>query len=229
MLPTVTVILQVAILIGFVVLALILKSFIPSYLTEKGRNLATKEDIAEITRMIEGAKVEYLIQLENTRAELRVGAHQLETRFAKLHERRAEAIDGLYKRLVKAQSEFLPLAGAFGLSGSPDVEARVERARKAGSEFLEFFCENRLYFDQALIVEFARIQVAFNNSYVTFALDRHDPAEPAPFHERERRDAAWRQAQDTVREHIPALLLSLESRMRVLLGDSVKEEKGGHA
>ncbi|WP_157007698.1 hypothetical protein [Xenophilus azovorans] len=47
-------------LIGIGLTWLVLKFFVSSYLAEKGKNLATKEDIAEITRKIEGVKSEYL-------------------------------------------------------------------------------------------------------------------------------------------------------------------------
>ena len=49
---------ELAILVGLVVLGFIIKNYLPSYFTEKGKNLATKEDVAEITRKIEEVKLE---------------------------------------------------------------------------------------------------------------------------------------------------------------------------
>lgn len=40
------------------------KSYIPSYFNEKGKNLATKDDIGEITKRIEQVKIEYTKELE---------------------------------------------------------------------------------------------------------------------------------------------------------------------
>ena len=51
-------ILQIIFLIGLFFAAWLLKSYFPKYLEEKGKNLATKEDIEEITRKIEGVKAE---------------------------------------------------------------------------------------------------------------------------------------------------------------------------
>lgn len=48
-----------------------LSSLIKSYLTEKGRNLATKQDIELITNKIEGVKESYNIALEDYRTELK--------------------------------------------------------------------------------------------------------------------------------------------------------------
>ena len=42
-----------------VVLGLIIKSYLPSYFSKKGENLATKEDVKEITEKVEEIRVEY--------------------------------------------------------------------------------------------------------------------------------------------------------------------------
>jgi len=52
------------------------KKYLFSYSSEKGKNLATKEDIEEITRKIENVKSEYLIELETVRVELLKILHQ---------------------------------------------------------------------------------------------------------------------------------------------------------
>jgi len=43
---------------------LLLHSYLPKYFQQKGENLATKEDIEEITEKVEAVKVEYARQLE---------------------------------------------------------------------------------------------------------------------------------------------------------------------
>jgi len=58
--------------IAALVAALILKHYLPSYLTEKGKNLATKEDIAAITREVEHVRHEYNTLVEELKAK-----HQL--------------------------------------------------------------------------------------------------------------------------------------------------------
>lgn len=54
-----------AVIAGFVVF-FIVKSFLPSYFSAKGRNLATKEDIGKITDEIEKVKIQYATQLQET-------------------------------------------------------------------------------------------------------------------------------------------------------------------
>ena len=60
-----------AIIAGLIVFLLI-KYFLPGYLSEKGKNLATKEDIAKITNEIERVKSQYAVLLEELKAK-----HQL--------------------------------------------------------------------------------------------------------------------------------------------------------
>ena len=57
----------VAVMAGVVVF-LLLKFFLPGYLTEKGKNLATSEDIASITSKIESVKADYSVLLEELKS-----------------------------------------------------------------------------------------------------------------------------------------------------------------
>ena len=60
---------------GLVVFGL-LKYFLPGYLSEKGKNLATSEDITEITEKIEAVKSDYSVLLEalKSKNQLRLAA-----------------------------------------------------------------------------------------------------------------------------------------------------------
>ena len=62
--------------IAAAVVAYFLHSFVPSYLSKKADNLATREDIAAITREIEEVKNSYAVLLEGTktRNQLRMAA-----------------------------------------------------------------------------------------------------------------------------------------------------------
>ncbi|WP_202619763.1 hypothetical protein, partial [Escherichia coli] len=55
---------------------LVVKYFLSSYLSEKGKNLATREDIEEITRMVEGVRTQYMALVEELKArhQLRLAA-----------------------------------------------------------------------------------------------------------------------------------------------------------
>ena len=61
-------------IVAAVVVLLVIKHYFPAYLAEKGKNLATKEDIASITREVERVRHEYGALLEELKAR-----HQLRT------------------------------------------------------------------------------------------------------------------------------------------------------
>lgn len=81
------------------VLGLIGKSFLPSYFSEKGRNLATKEDIEGITNQIEGVKSDYAKQHQEL-----VYQHQLTVEAMKAHTQMSLA--AVESRLAAHQQAF---------------------------------------------------------------------------------------------------------------------------
>lgn len=61
---------QVAILLAIGAVGLVLSRFLPSYMAKKAENLATKEDIADITHRVEAARLEHLAALERVKVTL---------------------------------------------------------------------------------------------------------------------------------------------------------------
>ena len=57
--------LNVAILLAIAVIAVLMRWYLPSYLAEKGKNLATKEDVKAITGEVESVRHEYSARLES--------------------------------------------------------------------------------------------------------------------------------------------------------------------
>jgi len=56
--------------IALFVFWLFLRKYLPTYFQEKGKNLATKEDIKEITDKVESVKTDYARQLESFKYEI---------------------------------------------------------------------------------------------------------------------------------------------------------------
>lgn len=68
----VLVILNVLTLAGVVVITLIGKNYFANYVSEKAKNLATKEDITDITNQIENVKSDYALSLERAKTEFQI-------------------------------------------------------------------------------------------------------------------------------------------------------------
>lgn len=110
-----------AVIAGIVVF-LLLKLFLPGYLSEKGKNLATKEDIAKITDEIERVKSQYAVLLEELKSK-----HQL----------RLAAID----RRLEAHQE------AFTLWRELLAHTHTEEVGKAVIKCQDWWEKNCLYLE----------------------------------------------------------------------------------
>jgi hypothetical protein len=62
--------LQILFLVGIGGLVLLLRKYLPTYLTKKAENLATKEDIGEITHRVEEIRTQHLAALERVKSGL---------------------------------------------------------------------------------------------------------------------------------------------------------------
>lgn len=67
-------------LVAVTILTLFGKNYLTSYFTEKGKNLASKEDIHEITEKVEKIKSQYLADLERVKSALQAESALLQKR-----------------------------------------------------------------------------------------------------------------------------------------------------
>jgi hypothetical protein len=74
--------LDVLVLIGFAIACWCVKSYIPAYLQEKAKNLATKEDIGAITQTVEAVKALHTQEIEQLKTSLQRESEALSKRRA---------------------------------------------------------------------------------------------------------------------------------------------------
>lgn len=90
---TLILILQIVVLLSIGIFALLIKYAFPAYFAEKGKNLATKQDVGAITREVEGIRSENAQRLENlahqNRQILEQSGHRQQLRMAALEKRLA--------------------------------------------------------------------------------------------------------------------------------------------
>ncbi|WP_340598863.1 hypothetical protein AAB109_29740 (plasmid) [Priestia megaterium] len=133
-------ILVIGMLIGFII-----KSYLPSYFKEKGKNLATKEDISEITRLQEEVKSTFQSSLEEQRSELNgkleVLKHQ-QNKLLKDYElytvKRFEYYPELYKEIESSISEVSNLK----------FKKSVNDFRNFNSEDIDMYVTNKFRNDE---------------------------------------------------------------------------------
>ena len=90
--------------IVFVFFYFLFKSLLPSYFSQKGKNLATKEDIEEITGKIESIKANYSLELERAKDEISYYSQTRNIPLKVLHSKQIEFFDELSPLIVEFSS-----------------------------------------------------------------------------------------------------------------------------
>ena len=122
-------------MLGLVALAF---TAIGGYLAQKMKNVATKEDIGELTRIVEEAKSEYSRDLERIKVSLAGRLHVSQARYLKEYEILSEVTERLVE-LRDAASGLRPIMDiAFPGQAKEDRDKlRYERFFKAARELYE--------------------------------------------------------------------------------------------
>jgi hypothetical protein len=88
--------LNVLTIILILIVGWLVKSYFPAYFSEKGKNLATKEDIGRITSIVESTRTQYLAALERLKTEFSVSSEYQ----SRLKEKEREALLSLFDDCV---------------------------------------------------------------------------------------------------------------------------------
>ncbi|MBD1571589.1 hypothetical protein [Aliivibrio sp. S10_S31] len=120
--------LQLLALIGIGCLFLFRK-YLFSYSSEKGKNLATKEDIEEITRKVESTKNEYISDIERLKVDLAL----LSRKHDILLDEKIRVFKKLQKRLVDFKKYCEAALGSYDCRGEfhPNLEVLDENIDKS--------------------------------------------------------------------------------------------------
>jgi len=139
----------VSVFLPTIILWLFLKFYFPNYLSEKAKNLATKEDIGEITQKVEEVKIVYAKQLEQLKSQ-----HQLK-------------LAALDRRLQAHQEAYTLWRRAF-------MATHNEHCSNETNEAMKWWEENCLYLDAELIDKFLHGMIAISH-HREYLKDRNNP------------------------------------------------------
>lgn len=120
----------VANLLGLGALGLFARKYLPAYTSEKGKNLATKEDIAEITRLLESAKAEITS---------RIGINQFR------YEREFEMLAALSQHLSTVERALGPIVGVERVESPSSPSQNFDAFFDAASELHAFIAPRRAF------------------------------------------------------------------------------------
>ncbi len=166
------VVLNVAALLAVGLLARMFKG----YASEKGKNLATKEDIAAITHEIEGVRSQYSADLERLRTDLARGLNIHKARY----ETELHTYQEIWKALVPLYHTTLLLrpTRVFGSVPSGPMDEHNRKLLNTFAEefnpFAELVYTTRPFYPESVYVELMKVmQLVYGEAQ---ALRLHDPA-----------------------------------------------------
>ena len=126
---TLLLVLQILGVIGLAILGLLLNRTLPSYLSEKGKNLATKEDIGSITESVENVKAAVNQGVEIFKLSLSQELHQFTTQFSRLDQQRATGVMQIHGLMCDIEQLLIWHSGAAATARiSVTPEARTMEA-----------------------------------------------------------------------------------------------------
>lgn len=119
---TIQIILEIVILLSIIFVGFVgrlwIKNYFPSYFNEKGKNLATKEDIADITAEVERVRSFYASDLEKLKNSMQLDLERLKFDIQKISQVETKKRE-VYHDIVKSMGIFI--------SGRPATEEQKER------------------------------------------------------------------------------------------------------
>ena len=137
----------------------LITKYFPSYFSEKGKNLATKEDIEEITRIVEDVKSKVSVNIELIKWELskKATVHRLAA------EKEFQALTEIGEALYELQIATMNLRPAMDIV-DPDEPAEKRYARRYGEwaqrhdDFMNALGRHRLFLPKYLYQRFIEIK-----------------------------------------------------------------------
>ncbi len=117
-------------------------AYLASYLRQKGKDLATREDIQEITDKIESVKIEYAKELEGLKSQLNAKFHAQTVRL----EKEFTVYEDVWKTLLQLQNAIVRL----NAPGGEDKDERLDRYRKAFDGFYPALYGNKPFLPEEI-------------------------------------------------------------------------------
>ncbi len=157
------------ILIIIALIFLFLKKHLLSYFNEKGKNLATKEDIAQITEKIESVKTNYTTSLEKFKLELTKDLFKHNIQFEKEYAIYIE----IWAKLIEVRNATLKLRPIWDTIPNDITEEqfkneKLNNFKNSFSKFQETYEKNRPFYSEFIYKELYQLNILIHNEAIEF-------------------------------------------------------------
>jgi hypothetical protein len=179
-------------------------AYLGSYLREKGKNLATKEDIKTVTRTIESIRSDY--KKEEYRYQLTA---------AGLLKKRAEVIKKLYQMIVDIEEAYNRVVDYMEWPGEPSNDELRKQAGELLYTFLRQYKQDRIFFSDGLCTKLQGFVDLIYKEFMPYSI-----ALTAKLRGDVLKDFTdtWVKANEAFKTKIPLARQAIEEEFRALLG-----------
>lgn len=154
-------------LLAIIGVGLLVKFYLPSYFKEKGKNLATKEDIGGIEKEIQEVRSKYSQDLELLRSELTKKSYiygvRYKNEFTLLKELWSKLVD-----LRRAAVSLRPEIDYAGSASQEEKQKRLKRVHLAIVDFLDVADKNQPFFPQEIYVASIKLMAIANKEKIQY-------------------------------------------------------------
>jgi hypothetical protein len=144
--------------------------------------------------------------VEKFKVELEAVAFKDRTRFTTLHEKRAEVIAELYKKIVETEMAFGAATIDIDLESIGTPEKRLSEASDISHEMKMYYLKNKIYLDESLVTEIDKFDIELGHVY--FDLAKIEGIKEPDF----------KKAQEKMEKIVRPMKKSLERKLQDILG-----------
>lgn len=149
--------------------------------------------------------------LEQLRADLHIQAFEREITFSRLHDKRVKVIAELYKRISVVNLLMNQLISNIDVKDGPALREEADSAAKAGDDFLQYYLQHQIYFDEALCDQLQAFNITVFDAWSKFGMSNLILDVEA---QKEVRVLALK----TISEDVPKVRREIEQAFRKMLG-----------
>lgn len=149
--------------------------------------------------------------VERLKIELKSTLEIEKIRYSFLQQKRVDVIAKAYSFLAKFEKSMRDLMALFQPVGELSENEKAKIAAKDGNDFLDYYNENRIYFNKETCLVFDEINEKYKKAWIDFQFKDKIKAE-------KREDDLYLKSWRTVSEEIPKLREKIEDDFRKIMG-----------
>lgn len=157
---------------------------------------------------------------ERLRHELSLVAHERNIVFSSLHQKRADAIAGIYERIVETSRKGASYASPIEYGGEPTKQEKYSDFVVSYNDLVGYFGRTRIYVPKATCAKIDELVDQIKGAAIEMNVYMSRPDEHLGRDGQIAKMEAWSKSWKCFKDQVPVAKEALESDLRSLVGDS---------